>query len=133
MACYLPLSGAIVSVLLGVGAIFTLPLALTDPQAMQISEAEVRAALQTIYDPELGLDIVNLGLIYDITIDQGDVRVLMTMTAPGCPLHDSICGGAAQVIDQLPGVEHVEIVLTWDPPWDPSRMSDAARFALGFD
>jgi len=102
-------------------------------QATQVSEADVRAALQTVYDPELGIDIVNLGLIYGVAIEQGTVRIRMTMTTPGCPMHDAISVGAAQVIDRLPGVEHVEIILTWNPPWDPSRMSEAARFALGFD
>ena len=103
------------------------------PQVTQVTEAEVLEALQTVYDPELGLDIVSLGLIYNIKIHQDTVHVLMTLTTPGCPMHDAIGTGAEWTLKQLPGINHVEIDLTWDPPWDPSRMSEAARFALGFD
>lgn len=102
-------------------------------QVMQVSEADVLAALQAVYDPELGLDIVSLGLIYDIQIRQDSVQVLMTLTTPGCPMHDAIGIGAEWALKQLPDVKNVEIELTWNPPWDPSRMSEAARFALGFD
>jgi metal-sulfur cluster biosynthetic enzyme len=103
------------------------------PQVTHVSEADVLAALQTVYDPELGLDIVSLGLIYDIKIHEDTVQVLMTLTTPGCPMHDAIGIGAEWTLKQLPGINNVEIQLTWDPPWDPSHMSEAARFALGFD
>lgn len=102
-------------------------------QVAQVTEAEVRAALQTVYDPELGLDIVSLGLIYDIQIHQNTVHILMTLTTPGCPMHDAIGIGAEWALKQLPGVTNVEIELTWTPPWNPSHMSEAARVALGFD
>ena len=102
-------------------------------QVAQVTEAGVRSALQTVYDPELGLDIVSLGLIYDIQIRQETVHILMTLTTPGCPMHDAIGLGAEWALQQLPGITNVEIELTWNPPWDPSRMSEAARFALGFD
>jgi metal-sulfur cluster biosynthetic enzyme len=102
-------------------------------QVRQVTEAEVREALQTVYDPELGLDIVSLGLVYDIQIRQDTVYILMTLTTPGCPMHDAIGVGAEWALKQLPGINHVEIELTWNPPWDPSRMSKAARVALGFD
>jgi metal-sulfur cluster biosynthetic enzyme len=102
-------------------------------QVAQVTEAEVLSALQTVYDPELGLDIVSLGLVYDIKIRQETVHILMTLTTPGCPMHDAIGVGAEWALKQLPGIENVEIELTWNPPWDPSRMSEAARFALGFD
>lgn len=102
-------------------------------EASHVSEADVLAALQTVYDPELGLDIVSLGLIYNIKIEQDTVQVLMTLTTPGCPMHDAIGTGAEWTLKQLPGINHVKLELTWDPPWDPSRMSEAARFALGFD
>ncbi len=101
-------------------------------QATQITEAEVLEALKTVYDPELGLDIVNLGLIYAIELHEDTVHVLMTLTTPGCPMHDAIGVGAEWALKQLPGINHVEIELTWEPPWEPSRMSQAARFALGF-
>ena len=101
-------------------------------QTSQVSEAEVLEALKTVYDPELGLDIVNLGLIYAITLHEETVHVLMTLTTPGCPMHDSIGVGAEWTLKQLPGIHHVEIELTWEPPWDPSRLSQSARVALGF-
>lgn len=103
------------------------------PQATQVSEEDVLAALQTVYDPELGLDIVSLGLIYEVNIHDDTVHILMTLTTPGCPMHDAIGTGAEWTLKQLPGINNVEIELTWNPPWDPSRMSEAARFALGFD
>lgn len=102
-------------------------------QATEVNEAAVLDALKTVYDPELGLDIVSLGLIYNIEIHRDTVHILMTLTTPGCPMHDAIGVGAEWTLKQLPGITNVEIELTWDPPWDPSRMSEAARFALGFD
>ncbi len=102
-------------------------------QVTQVTEIEVLEALQTVYDPELGLDIVSLGLIYSITIRQDTVHILMTLTAPGCPMHEAIGTGAEWVLKQIPGITNVEIELTWNPPWEPGRMSEAARFALGFD
>jgi metal-sulfur cluster biosynthetic enzyme len=101
-------------------------------QRFQVSEADVLEALQMVYDPELGLDIVNLGLIYEVHIEDYTVHVVMTLTTPGCPMHDAIVVGAEWVLRQLPDVKRVEIELTWNPPWDPSRMSQAARAALGF-
>lgn len=101
-------------------------------QPMQVSEEDVLAALQTVYDPELGLDIVNLGLIYAVLIQDHTVHIVMTLTTPGCPLHDSIRVGAEQVLARLPGVEQITVELTWNPPWQPGRMSRAARAALGF-
>lgn len=105
----------------------------TTDQVAQINEADILDALRSVYDPELGLDIVSLGLIYKITIDGDSVWLLMTMTTPGCPMHDSIGTGVEWTLKQLPGVNNVQIELTWEPPWEPSLMSAAARFALGFD
>jgi metal-sulfur cluster biosynthetic enzyme len=89
--------------------------------------------LRTVFDPELGLDIVSLGLIYEVNIHDHNVQVVMTLTTPGCPMHDAIGMGAEWALKQLPGINSVEVELTWDPPWNPRRMSEAARFALGFD
>lgn len=102
-------------------------------QSIQVSEADVLEALQTVYDPELGLDIVSLGLIYQVHIYDDTVQVVMTLTTPGCPMHDAIGVGAEWALKQLSGINHVEIELTWEPPWDPSRMSEAARFTLDLD
>jgi metal-sulfur cluster biosynthetic enzyme len=97
-----------------------------------VTEEDVYRALSMVYDPELGLDIVSLGLIYDVRITDGVVYVLMTLTTMGCPMHDSISVGAEFVLRELEGVKDVKLELTFDPPWDPGRMSDAARMALGF-
>ena len=83
-------------------------------QTTQVSEAEVLEALKTVYDPELGIDIVNLGLIYAIKLHEDTVHLLMTLTTPGCPMHDSIGIGAEWALKQLPGINHVEIELTVD-------------------
>ncbi|MGZ8919961.1 MAG: metal-sulfur cluster assembly factor [Limisphaerales bacterium] len=94
-------------------------------------EESVRNALREVIDPELGCNIVDLGLIYGIQIEGVDVSVLMTLTTPGCPMHESIARGVAAAIQQLPGVETVDVQLVWDPPWTPEKMTDAGRRALG--
>ncbi len=100
---------------------------------MIVNEEMVKEALKEVYDPELGLDVVNLGLIYEIRITQGkDVYVKMTLTAPGCPIGDLITTAARERIKQIPGVENVEVELTFDPLWTPDRMSDEAKMMLGF-
>jgi len=101
-------------------------------QTTTVTEEDVYQALSMVYDPELGIDILNLGLVYDVQINDGVVHVLMTLTTMGCPMHDAISVGAEFALRELPGVKDVELELTFDPPWDPSRMSDAAKMALGF-
>lgn len=88
-------------------------------------------ALRQVIDPELGCNIVDLGLIYSLQIDNGWVRVVMTLTTPGCPMHESIAWGVQQTLLQLEGVMDVKVELAWDPPWNPSMMSDAGRAAIG--
>ncbi len=96
------------------------------------SEAAVIEALHTVYDPEIPVDIYELGLIYEIDIkDDGDIFVLMSLTAPGCPVAGEMPGEVARAVCAVEGTGRVEVRLTWDPPWTPERMSEDARLALG--
>jgi FeS assembly SUF system protein len=89
------------------------------------------AALKTVYDPEIPVDIFELGLIYKIDVeDDRTVKIDMTLTAPGCPVAGDMPGWVADAVRTVEGVMDVEVNLTFDPPWDPSRMSDEARVAL---
>jgi len=93
--------------------------------------AAVRAALSTVEDPELGVDIVSLGLVYAIEHDRGKVRVVHTLTSMGCPLGPMIQRDITDTVGDLDGVESVDVELVFDPPWSPEKMSDEARFLLG--
>ena len=96
------------------------------------SEAEAVEALHTVYDPEIPVDIYELGLIYELEIaETGDVAVVMSLTAPGCPVAGEMPGQVAEAVAGVAGVGRVEVRLTWDPPWTPERMSEDARLALG--
>ncbi|MFQ5875504.1 MAG: metal-sulfur cluster assembly factor [Dehalococcoidia bacterium] len=97
-----------------------------------ITEEQVMDALRQVYDPELGLNIVDLGLVYGVDINDGQVQVTMTLTTPGCPLHNAIAGGAEAALRRLPGVESTAVQVVWDPRWTPERMSEAARQRLGW-
>lgn len=88
-------------------------------------------ALEGIYDPELGLDVVNLGLVYQVRLEPPQAFVQMTLTTRGCPLHGSIRGAIERVLTQLPGISEAQVELVWDPPWSPARMSAQARRQLG--
>src|SRR5215212_6942144 len=95
-------------------------------------EERVLAALRTCYDPELPVNIVELGLIYDLQIDPaGAVRLRMTLTSPGCPVAGSLVGDVQSRVAAVPGVTSAQVELVWDPPWDPGRMTEAARLELG--
>ncbi|GAC1428791.1 MAG: SUF system Fe-S cluster assembly protein [Terriglobales bacterium] len=103
-----------------------------------ITEDEVLSALRQVYDPEIPVNIVDLGLIYKIgfensTDDQQDVVVDMTMTAQGCPEHVNISGQVKARIEQLPGVRNATVNVIWNPPWGPERLSPDARKQLGID
>lgn len=95
------------------------------------TEEEVYERLQLVDDPELGLDVVSLGLVYGVEIDGGDVCVRMTLTTQGCPMHDAMLPAVQAALAGLPGVERVEVDLVWDPPWTPERLSPLAALALG--
>jgi metal-sulfur cluster biosynthetic enzyme len=93
---------------------------------------EVVEALRQVEDPELGMDIVDLGLMYDVEVDGPKVKVIYTLTSMGCPVGPMIDEQIGDVTRAVPGVEEVETELTWDPPWSPEKMSDDAKFILGF-
>ena len=89
-------------------------------------------ALKDIYDPEIPVNIYDLGLIYGVDVtDDGDVAVTMTLTTPHCPVAESMPGEVELRVGAVPGVRDAQVVITWDPPWDPSKMSDEARLELG--
>ena len=89
------------------------------------------AALRTIYDPELPVNIYDLGLIYDIDIEDRDVDVVMTLTSPNCPVAGSMPAQAECAIKALDEVDNVCVELTWDPPWDSNQLSDEVKLTLG--
>jgi metal-sulfur cluster biosynthetic enzyme len=96
------------------------------------TKEEVVDALRQVEDPELGMDIVDLGLMYDVELENGNVKVVHTLTSMGCPVGPMIQQQIDEVVRALPGVDDVEVELTWDPPWTPEKMSEDAKFILGF-
>jgi len=97
-----------------------------------VTKDDVVEALRQVEDPELGMDIVDLGLLYDVEVDGPKVKVIHSLTSMGCPVGPMIQEDIHLVASELPGVEQVEVDLTWDPPWTPDKMSDDAKFILGF-
>jgi metal-sulfur cluster biosynthetic enzyme len=89
-------------------------------------------ALKRVYDPEIPVDVVNLGLIYEVNVDGGRVDVKMTTTAPGCPMGNYIAGQAERVLRKLEGVGEVHVEMVYDPPWSLDRVSEEGRRALGW-
>jgi FeS assembly SUF system protein len=95
-------------------------------------ENAIVEALKTVFDPEIPVNIYELGLIYDIDLlDEGAVKVKMTLTSPGCPVAGSLPGEVQAKVQGVPGVGAVDVELVWDPTWNPSMMSEAARLELG--
>ena len=93
---------------------------------------EVREALTNVIDPELGLDFVELGLVYEIEVDGGEVFITFTLTSPGCPIGPQVTEQMEEFVSELDGVERVYPKMVFTPPWTPVKMSEDARFALGF-
>jgi metal-sulfur cluster biosynthetic enzyme len=101
---------------------------------VMVQEDDVRTALQWVIDPELGINIVDLGLVYGVTVQNDDVQVDLTMTTPACPLSTYLTANAEHVIRALvPGVQELAINLVWEPPWNPSLISESARRELGWE
>ncbi|MGH7909121.1 MAG: metal-sulfur cluster assembly factor [Thermodesulfobacteriota bacterium] len=98
----------------------------------EVTKEKIFEVLSDVYDPEIPIDIVNLGLIYDVQIEDRNVFVKMTMTAPGCPSSAQIAAESQMLIEGLRGVKEASIEIVWDPPWDPSRMSEEAKRGLGY-
>jgi FeS assembly SUF system protein len=91
-------------------------------------------ALRTVYDPEIPVDIWELGLVYDVTVDEaGQAMVRMTLTSPACPVAEMIPAEVEEKVAAVDGVTAATVELVWDPPWDPELMSEAARLELGMD
>ncbi|MCX7892054.1 MAG: metal-sulfur cluster assembly factor [Burkholderiales bacterium] len=102
-------------------------------EAAVVPESRVRDALRTVVDPEVGIDIVALGLVYAIETSPGRVRVDMTMTTPACPSGPQLRDEAARALEgALPEAREIDVRLVWDPPWTPARMSAAAKKRLGW-
>ena len=102
--------------------------------AVEVDALERRAiaALRTIHDPEIPVNIYDLGLVYELTVSTtGAVRIRMTLTAPGCPVAQTFPGMVEHAIRSVPGVTNAHVELVWDPPWSRERMSEAARLELG--
>lgn len=97
----------------------------------EVTEDRVMEVLGDIYDPEIPIDIVNLGLVYGVRIDGSTVNVDMTMTSPGCPAATQIVAEAKYLLEEIEGVSEVNVEIVWDPPWDPGKMSEAAKESLG--
>lgn len=93
---------------------------------------DVTDALRDVIDPELGLDFVELGLIYDIEIERGTVKITYTLTSPGCPIGPQVSEQIEEFVGELEGVKEVQPTMTFSPPWTPELMSEDAKFALGF-
>lgn len=96
-----------------------------------VTEGKVMEVLGDIYDPEIPIDIVNLGLVYGVRIEGSTVNVDMTMTSPGCPAATQIVAEAKYLLEEMEGVSEVNVEIVWDPPWDPGKMSEAAKESLG--
>jgi FeS assembly SUF system protein len=97
-----------------------------------VIEAEVIEAIRNVFDPEIPVNIYELGLIYEIKVSEtGAVAIRMTLTAPSCPAAQSLPGEVQTRVKEVPGVADVSVDVVWEPPWDPSRMSEAARLQLG--
>jgi FeS assembly SUF system protein len=104
-----------------------------NPTHRKALELDVISVLQTIYDPEIPVNIYELGLIYEIAIsDEADVKVVMTLTSPNCPVAESMPNEVKQKVSEINGVRSSEIELTFEPPWDQSMLSDEAKLELGF-
>ena len=101
-------------------------------EAAAVPAADVLLQLGQVIDPELGIDIVNLGMVYEVAVRGAEVRVEMTLTTPGCPLHASIEEQVRARVGELPGLGPVTVELVWDPPWTPLAMSDDAKRSLVF-
>lgn len=99
---------------------------------MTTTEDQVREALREVYDPELGINIVDLGLVYEIALEAGKAEITATLTSPGCPLGPEIVSNVRRALSQFEDVEDVQVHIVFSPPWHPAMMSDEAKDELGY-
>ena len=105
---------------------------MAENETAALSEDDVLEALEEVIDPELGLDFVSLGLVYDVDIEDSDVYVTFTLTTPACPIGPQVSEQMREFVGQLDGIQKVHPKMVFDPPWSPEMMSEDAKFALGF-
>ncbi len=98
-----------------------------------VTEDFIIKALRKVYDPEIPVNLVDLGLIYSIQIDAENVVVKMTLTATGCPMHSVISQNVKHAVEELEGVTEAQVEIVWDPPWNPEMISPEGRVALGME
>ena len=98
-----------------------------------VTKEQVLEALKKVYDPEIPISVVDLGLVYDVQVNDGNVHMKMTLTAPGCPMSQYIAQQAEWAIAELEDVDDVQVEVVWDPPWSPDRISAEGRKALGLE
>lgn len=97
---------------------------------MTVNRDDVINALKTVFDPEIPVNIWDIGLVYDINIDDDNVAITMTFTSPTCPMMEELLAQVKQVLSNVPGVKNADVKLVWEPAWDLSRMTDEARLEL---
>jgi metal-sulfur cluster biosynthetic enzyme len=97
-----------------------------------VEETKVWDVLKTVYDPEIPVNVVDLGLVYNVAVTDATVRIDMTMTVRGCPMHGYMTNDAKEKLLQIPGITSAVVNLVWDPPWNPTMISDNGRKALGW-
>ena len=102
-------------------------------EGTQITHAAVVEVMKEVYDPEIPINVVDLGLVYDVSVQEGNVHVLMTLTAPGCGMGPFIAQQAEWAIAELEGASDVEVEMTFDPPWNPEMISEDGKKLLGID
>lgn len=103
------------------------------PAEIESTKEVIRKALYEVYDPELGVNIMDLGLVYDVDLTaEGFVDITMTLTTPGCPMHEAIGDGVGAALEGIAGLTGGEITLVWEPQWTPDMMSEEGRRQLGF-
>ena len=101
------------------------------PQGV-FTEEDITEALSNVIDPELGLDFIELGLVYDVAIDGGKVDITFTLTTPACPIGPQVSEQMVEFVGEIDGVEQVVPTMVFTPPWTPDKMSEDAKFALGY-
>ena len=100
---------------------------------MSVTKENVLEVLSDVYDPEIPIDIVNLGLVYEVEVEGTVVNLPMTMTSPGCPSAREIVLESQTLVSEMDGVTEANVEIVWDPPWTPEKMSDEARVSMGMD